>query len=528
MLSLPLIFREFQVASRRKRTFVLRCVVGGFLMCMALIFIVGTRLSGGSQALGRQLLTTFAWQLFILIFAFVPALTCGCIAEEKKQGTLGLLFLTRLNSADIVLGKFFGKAFDVCLLVLTAVPFVFVPVLLGGVAWEQIFNVILCVVALVVLTLATGVFCSTVSRSTAAAIIVAYLGLAIYNIAVMVLPHLHQVRKLAPLKGYLELIPTWVAMGSPFYTLVRGSAFDSLTGLGICAAVAVVVLSWSVWRLPAQVHKQNFREPLWRSWFGRPNRPVSAIRRNARLLDRNPILWLYFGRIRGSYLLQLILALGLFAWATYGVTRADNPNDVYGLMCFGSLLGLFCLKIFIVVHIARTFATEKEDGALEIILCAPFSNRQIINGKLLSVAGHYGVVWGVMLVFLAISGLGLMDARLEFEEFMISLYIFGTTITGMLWAVSLSSLIAFWSKSVKQSITVSVLVVLLLIWFLTYALYFGAMILLSVLGFSSWLDESTIEPLAFVGVLGRLAIDLLIASVAYRMLCKKLRNYAAR
>ena len=46
------------------------------------------------------------------IFIFAPAVTCGCIADEKKQGTLGLLFLTHLNSADIVLGKFVSRALD--------------------------------------------------------------------------------------------------------------------------------------------------------------------------------------------------------------------------------------------------------------------------------------------------------------------------------------------------------------------------------------------------------------------------------
>src|SRR5262245_19157074 len=122
MISLPVIFREFRVAARHKRTFVFRSVFGALLAFMALMFTISMGFSGASSGSGYYLLQIFVWQIFVLLFIFAPAVTCGCISDEKKQGTLGLLFLTHLNSADIVLGKFVSRALDLVLLFLSATP----------------------------------------------------------------------------------------------------------------------------------------------------------------------------------------------------------------------------------------------------------------------------------------------------------------------------------------------------------------------------------------------------------------------
>ena len=41
----------------------------------------------------------------LLILCIVPAITADCIARERREGTLGLLFLTPLRSWEIVIGK---------------------------------------------------------------------------------------------------------------------------------------------------------------------------------------------------------------------------------------------------------------------------------------------------------------------------------------------------------------------------------------------------------------------------------------
>src|ERR1043166_7302744 len=101
------------------------------------MFMANRQASSRWMVGGDYLLRTFAWYLYTLILVAAPALTCGCIADEKKDGTLGLLLLTRLNSADIILGKFITRGVDLLLLLISTMPFLFVPFFLGGARWGR-------------------------------------------------------------------------------------------------------------------------------------------------------------------------------------------------------------------------------------------------------------------------------------------------------------------------------------------------------------------------------------------------------
>ena len=60
--------------------------------------------------------------------------TADCLSEEKREGTLGLLFLTDLKGYDVVLGKLVATSLNGLYAVLAAVPILALPLLMGGVA----------------------------------------------------------------------------------------------------------------------------------------------------------------------------------------------------------------------------------------------------------------------------------------------------------------------------------------------------------------------------------------------------------
>ena len=64
--------------------------------------LLGLRSGGAGKALYTTL-TGFAFGLCLLAGVL---LTADCLSEEKREGTLGLLFLTDLKGYDVVLGKF--------------------------------------------------------------------------------------------------------------------------------------------------------------------------------------------------------------------------------------------------------------------------------------------------------------------------------------------------------------------------------------------------------------------------------------
>ena len=55
------------------------------------------------------------------------------ITEEKEEGTLGLLRMTKLSPVAILLGKSTSRLFGACLLILAQLPFTLLAVSLGGV-----------------------------------------------------------------------------------------------------------------------------------------------------------------------------------------------------------------------------------------------------------------------------------------------------------------------------------------------------------------------------------------------------------
>ena len=97
----PILYRELRRQSRQGSTYWLR-VLGGGLVLMAAFWALSTALvqtSSGTLTSGRPTdRRGLFWGLnkimAFLIWLLAPALTADCLDREKREGTLGLLFLT--------------------------------------------------------------------------------------------------------------------------------------------------------------------------------------------------------------------------------------------------------------------------------------------------------------------------------------------------------------------------------------------------------------------------------------------------
>lgn len=220
MITVPIIFREFRLAARRKRTFVLRCGLAGVLTVLSLLFVAQQTIGRVQPAMGLYLLSAIGWITVSVVLLLGPSLTSACIAEEKQEGTLGLLFLTHLNAADIILGKWMGKGFPLLMLALSATPFYFLPILFGGVGQEQAIGVVCSVFSALVLTLSVGICCSTFASATHAAQVAAYL----VAFVVAIVPVLVAGRQFDLLElfggGLAVSVPPDLALFSPLHGIV--------------------------------------------------------------------------------------------------------------------------------------------------------------------------------------------------------------------------------------------------------------------------------------------------------------------
>src|SRR5213075_1632581 len=165
MTFLPVVERELRVAARRRVTYWTRLLFA--TMCagiVSLVLIFAWVARGGTSGFGAGLF--YSLTLIVLGFSALagPFLTADCISEEKREGTLGLLFLTDLKGYDIVFGKMAATSLSAFYGMLAVFPVMAISLLAGGVAGGEFWRVSITAINNVFFSLSVGMFCSAISR----------------------------------------------------------------------------------------------------------------------------------------------------------------------------------------------------------------------------------------------------------------------------------------------------------------------------------------------------------------------------
>src|SRR5215472_6711939 len=134
MIVLPVIMRELRAAARHGFTFYLRTLGAAALLLACFFFGLNNEFT---PTLGGRLFGYLHCTLFVAIWILVPLLTADCISVERREGTLGLLFLTGLKGSDVVVAKSIAQALRAITIWLAVVPVLALPFLLGGVSWSE-------------------------------------------------------------------------------------------------------------------------------------------------------------------------------------------------------------------------------------------------------------------------------------------------------------------------------------------------------------------------------------------------------
>src|SRR6186997_3087633 len=105
MTFLPIVDRELRLAARRTSTYWTRFAAAFVFTSICLGMLIVTRRSLSPAALGKMMFTVLTWITFACCLLAGVRFTADSLSEEKREGTLGLLFLTNLRGYDVVLGK---------------------------------------------------------------------------------------------------------------------------------------------------------------------------------------------------------------------------------------------------------------------------------------------------------------------------------------------------------------------------------------------------------------------------------------
>ena len=160
----PIVEREIRAATRRRRTHWSRVIVA-LIACGTAAWLL---LHTGMRQLPAQVGVTLFYTLSQLGFyvCLLPGvlLTADCISQEKREGTLGLLFLTDLKGSDIVFGKLVATSAHAFYGLLAILPVMAIPLMAGGVTPGEVARMVLVLINTLFFSLSAGMLVSAFSR----------------------------------------------------------------------------------------------------------------------------------------------------------------------------------------------------------------------------------------------------------------------------------------------------------------------------------------------------------------------------
>jgi ABC-type transport system involved in multi-copper enzyme maturation permease subunit len=389
------LWRELLAESRRSLNYTMRLVMGGSVFLLLVLW----QLSRREMSIGRgaELLGEINTVLYIGIWVLIPVMSADCISRERREGTLGLLFLTPLLPSEVVCAKGIVHALRSFTLLLSALPILTVAVLMGGVSGSELLRVGMLDAAAVAAALACGICASARTRDRTRAVILA-LTLAAGCLSATLLCH-----GITFFGGLPSLGSAWTVLSGT----VRGAVFNQpvfVTGLGMpgwrvpmgaglvtrpllaAGGVALVSLNLTVLVVVTAaraLRRENLnpeKSARVRRWTNVWCTPVfwKGFFRNrmTRTLNRNPIGWLqqysWSARLSkwGWCLLLVFYEVAVLFVADYSDLMEAQAWPVLALAAGMSFSA------------ANSFGRERESGAMELLLVTPLREGQIIDGRL--------------------------------------------------------------------------------------------------------------------------------------------------
>jgi ABC-type transport system involved in multi-copper enzyme maturation permease subunit len=375
VIILPLIERELRVRSRRLAVYWMRFATAliGVLICVPTLFTSASPWGANQAVLGH-----FAFNGLIITAFFLTCcaglLTADSISRERREGTLGLLFLTRVRVFDVLLGSFGSTGITCACALIACLPVLILPLLTGGVTGGEAFRKLLVLFDSLFLSLAAGLWASAREHGW-------------FNSA----------RSAVLLLGCLIVIPFVIGLlGGNFCGFSVGllgplgalhDAEDILyrtQSTGYWFSIAVVqVISWLLLlaagiRLRRAVREEEYSTPIDPHCAPLPQRSYEPIADGEDpitwLVDRQrgilPVIWtaallaiIYFIGWR-FYLLRWLRA-GLFGYSFHGLT-VSIPFVQAALFGWAA---------------SRFFIEARRSGELELLLTTPLGRERIVSSQ---------------------------------------------------------------------------------------------------------------------------------------------------
>jgi ABC-type Na+ efflux pump permease subunit len=417
----PIFAREWLTLSRRSRHYLLRTIYLGGLWILIVTFwqaAVGWEQTATISDLGRFGLLAFQLIAFVqltLLLFFAALASASAVALEKDRRTFVLLLLTDLRNYEIVLGKQLGSLLQIGLFLLGAVPILALLALLGGIAPEQVVAALIVCGTSVLAAGALGTLIALWREKTFQSLALTVLCLVLYLLlveALGVLPGLVGWPDAATIADWQSSLQPFLAMEhvldphpavldvagrteTPMVlrlatALVGGMAM--VQGYAVAMLLAAVALNlWSMLRLRVwNPSGEPIMQPEAAADADEAEKKevfptVHAAPGPVRKVWSNPIPWREimtrgYGRrpllVKAAY----FLVIGLIAYYALYLMPPREWGAAFGLVPI-AIISLLLISAQAVTSIT----SERDLGALDLLMVTDLSGREFIYGKLLGI-----------------------------------------------------------------------------------------------------------------------------------------------
>jgi hypothetical protein len=343
-----------------------------------------------------QIFCAFSAIAFFYCLFIGTARTADCLSAEKREGTMGLLFLTNLNAAEVMGGKLCSSALAAAYGLFAIFPLLALQMLIGGITLAHFWRTLLALGDCIIFSVAAGFLTSSICIKQFAAIASAT-GLALFVsvglVWVAAALNALSAAKVAPL--FLRALRA----GSPLYTFIAADGTrwfgsnDYWWSVLLVNGISVLFLAIATWQVSRSWRDRESSSSTWRVFKilrreGR-SRSLGRVALRRRLLGINPYYWLG-GRERVSGPVLMIVVVAIVAAASFvggpyfgRAMRLGPMSAMVGHLFawFWAGLAIHALVLYwAAMTAAQRLAEDKQAGAFELVLSTPTSERSIFRG----------------------------------------------------------------------------------------------------------------------------------------------------
>lgn len=436
MRFLPIVDRELRVAARRWGTFWLRTWVAMAVIALS-AWIVLVNLDERPTEVAAILFYTITGGAMLYCLLIGLSATTDSLSEEKREGTLGLLFLTDLKGIDVVAGKFVANSLNCFYGLLAIIPVMGLPLLMGGITAVQFGTAALALLNAMFFSLAIGIFASACCRSRRKSVMLAFLIIMVLAVVVPgvawrqsrpnnALPFEALGCLLSPITAFfapLDLGGLWAKSWKIFVLTIVTVNCEAWVFLLL--ACLVVPRSWQ--DRPAGALQLRLGE-RWRLWSLGDHDERTRFR--SRLLDTNAFYWLAAReRLKPFWVwCSLGIAAGVWLWG-YGKHGREWFNEVVFVVT--ALVVNLLLKFWFAAEAITRVAEERRTGSLELLLVTPLTPADMVRGQAQALRRQF--LWAVLAAATVEAGMmfGGMRGGFDDEDRWLWLFWWGTLLLGL-------------------------------------------------------------------------------------------------